>query len=176
MLTLDTYTFSSALPESFTIETDQDEDHVEVDIFLEGQTAYSTRLYANSAGVCTFYELRSIVEQYMIAQNLTLASFELMISHENGGEQLEDKYIIFSRHKHVNNDTLDFLESHFLVNRPSYVVPRKSFGSISFFATPEEYCTPFIDCVFERDGEIVNYRLNYSLYYHNVPYIYHISI
>ena len=68
MLTLDTYTFSSALPESFTIETEQDEDHVEVDIFLDGQTAYSTRLYANSAGVCTFYELRSIVEQYMIAQ------------------------------------------------------------------------------------------------------------
>ena len=66
MLSLDTYTFSSALPESFTIEADQDEDHVEVDIFLDGQTAYSTRLYANSAGVCTFYELRSIVEQYMI--------------------------------------------------------------------------------------------------------------
>ena len=176
MLNLDTYTFSSALPESFTIETDLDEDHVEVDIYLDGHTAYSTRLYANSAGVCTFYELRSIVEQYMIAQNLTLASFELMISHENGGEQLEDKYIIFSRHKHVNNDTLDFLESHFLTGRPSYVMPRKSYSSISFFATPEEYCTPFIDCVFERDGEIVNYRLNYSLYYHNVPYIYNISI
>ena len=32
MLSLDTYTFSSALPESFTIEADQDEDHVEVDI------------------------------------------------------------------------------------------------------------------------------------------------
>ena len=176
MLTLDTFTFSSALPESFTIETEQDEDHVEVDIYLDGHTAYSTRLYANSAGVCTFYELRSIVEQYMIAQNLTLASFELMISHENGGEQLEDKYIIFSRHKHVNNDTLDFLESHFLTGRPSYVMPRKSYSSISFFATPEEYCTPFIDCVFERDGEIVNYRLNYSLYYHNVPYIYNISI
>ena len=176
MLTLDTYTLSSALPESFTVETEAGEDSLEVFIYLDGHTVYSTRLYANGEGVCTFYELRSIVEQYMIAHNLSLASFEVMVAHEHGGEQLEDKYIIFSRHKHVNNDTLDFLESHFLVNRPSYVMPRKSYGSISFFATPEEYCTPFLDCVFERDGEIFNYRLNYTLYYHNVPYIYNISV
>ena len=53
MLTLDTYTISSALPESFTINADQGEDYVEVDIYLDGHTAYSTRLYANSAGVCS---------------------------------------------------------------------------------------------------------------------------
>ena len=176
MLTLDTYTFSSALPESFTIETDQDEDHVEVDIFLDGRTAYSTRLYANSAGVCTFYELRSIVEQYMIAHNLTLASFEMMISHENGGEQLEDKYIIFSRYKNANNDTLDFLESHFLMNRTHCMMPRKAYGSVPFFATAEEDFAPYLECVFDRDGELWNYRLENPLHHHNRPYVYYVSL
>ena len=96
MLSLDTYTLSSALPESFTVSTDQGEDYVDMDVVLEGEVIYNTRLYGDANGICTFYELRQIVEQSMIARNLILASFALTIAHEHGAEEYEDKYIIFS--------------------------------------------------------------------------------
>ena len=176
MLSLDTYTLSSALPNSFTVDADQGEDYVEVHIILEGQTIYSTRLYANASGVCTFYEFRQIVEQNMIARNLCLASFELMVAHENGADELDDKYIIFSRYKNANNDTLDFLESHFLMNRTHCVMPRRAYGSLPFFATEQEDFAPYLECVFDRDGELWNYRLENPLYHYNRPYVYYVSL
>ena len=176
MLNLDTYTLSSALPESFTVSTDQGEDYVDVDIRLEEEVIYNTRLYGDANGICTFYELRQIVEQSMIARNLILASFALTIAHEHGGEEYEDKYIIFSRYKIAQRNTLDFLESHFLVSRASYVMPCKMYGSVPFFATAEENFTPYFDCVFEKDGELCNYRLEIPLYRYNRPYVYYISL
>ena len=176
MLSLDTYTLSSALPNSFTVDADQGEDYVEVHISLEGEVIYSTRLYANDAGVCTFYEFRQIVEQNMIARNLCLASFELFVAHEDGGDEIEDKYIIFSRYKNANNDTLDFLESHFLMNRTHCVMPRKMYGSLPFFATEQENFAPYLECVFDRDGELWNYRLENPLHHYNRPYVYYVSL
>ena len=176
MLILDTYTLSSALPESFTVSTDQGEAYVDIDIRLEEEVIYTTRLYGDANGICTFYELRQIVEQNMIARNLILASFAVTIAHEHGGEEYEDKYIIFSRYKCADRYTLDFLESHFLVSRASYVIPRKIYGSVPFFATAEEDVSPYLDCVFEKDGELSNYRLENSLYHYNKPSVYYITL
>lgn len=176
MLSLDTYTLSSALPESFTVSTDQGEDYVDVDVVLEGEVIYTTRLYGDANGICTFYELRQIVEQSMIARNLILASFALTIAHEHGAEEYEDKYIIFSRYKNAQRNTLDFLESHFLMSRAVYVMPRKVFGSVPFFATEQENSAPYLDCVFEKDGELCNYRLENPLYHYNRPYVYYITL
>ena len=81
MLSLDTYTLSSALPESFTVSTDPGEDYLDVDVVLEGEVIYNTRLYGDSNGICTFYELRQIVEQSMVACNLILASFAFKNSY-----------------------------------------------------------------------------------------------
>ena len=53
MLSLDTYTLSSALPESFTVSTDQGEDYVDVDVVLEGEVIYTTRLYGDAEHDCT---------------------------------------------------------------------------------------------------------------------------
>ena len=176
MLSLDTYTLSSALPESFTVNTDQGEDYVEVHISLEEQSIYSTKLYGDANGICTFYDLRQIVEQNMIARNLTLASFALTVAHEYSAEVYEDKYIIFSRYKNANTDTLDFLESHFLVSRTFYVIPRNVYGSLPFFATEQENFAPYLDCVFDKDGEIWNYQLENPIHHNNRPSVYFISI
>ena len=176
MLNLDTYTLSSALPESFTVDTDQGEEYVEVHISLDGSCIYSTRLYGDANGTCTFYELRQIVEQSMIARNLTLASFSLTVAHENGADELEDKYIIFSRYKNAERYTAGFLESHFLVSRASYMIPRNVYGSLPFFATAEEDVSPYLDCVFDKDGEIYNFRLENPIHHYNRPSMYYISV
>ena len=172
-LNLDTYTLSSSLPDSFPIDTQ--EDYVEIAITLQGQCIYETRLYANN-GYCTFYELRQIVEQNMIARKLTFASFELSVDYGHDWEELDDKYIIFSRHHNTFDIDLDFLMSHFLVNRAFVTIPRESYASVPFFDTGEAHFTASYDCVFLRDGEIWNYHLNYTMYLYSYPHIYYMPI
>ena len=173
-LYLDDYTLSSALPDSFQIDQ-VDGEFVEVSITLEGQCIYTTKLYERN-GIATFYELRQIVEQNMIARGLTLASFEVSVDYGDGGEEYEDKYIVFSRYRNVNDFNIDFLESHFLVNRTYYTIPRGKYASLPFFATEYEQFHPYYDCVFEQDGVIGNYRFNYNMTHFNRPRIYNISI
>lgn len=176
-LELNTYTLSSALPDTFTTQTDAGEEYVEVDISLDGTSIYSTRLYANDAGDCTFYEFRQIVEQEMTSRNLCLASFEMHVYHTNGEEALEDKFIIFSRYRNaMAADTLGFLQSHFLVTRSFYVMPRGGYGSVPFFATADEEFSPYINCVFELDGNISHYRLENPLHHFDKPYVYYVSL
>ena len=172
-LNLDTYTLSSSLPDSFPIDTQ--EDYVEIAITLQGQCIYETRLYANN-GYCTFYELRQIVEQNMIARKLTFASFELSVDYGNDWEELDDNYIIFSRHHNTNDIDLDFLMSHFLVNRAFVTIPRESYASVPFFDTGEAGVTAYYDCVFLRNGKVWNYHLNYTMYLYNYPHVYYMPI
>ena len=172
-LNLDTYSLSSSLPESFPIDTQ--EDYVDVAITLQGQCIYETRLYANN-GYCTFYELRQIVEQNMIARRLTLASFEVMVDDGYTVAEMDDKYIIFSRHHNTFDIDLDFLQSHFLVNRAFVTIPRESYASVPFFDTGEQNITASYDCVFLRDGELWNYHLNYTMYLYNYPHVYYMPI
>ena len=172
-LYLDTYTLSSSLPESFLIDTQ--ENYVDVAITLHGQCIYETRLYANR-GYCTFYELRQIVEQNMIARRLTFAAFEVTVDDGHGMEQLDDKYIIFSRYHNTSSSDIDFLKSHFLVNRAFVTIPRNSYASIPFFDTGEQNFTASYDCVFLRDGELWSYNLNYTMNLFNYPHVYYMPI
>ena len=163
------------MPDSFIIDQ-LETDYVDVAITLQNRCIYTTRIYGTASGVATFYELRQIVEQNMISRGLTLASFEVSVDYGGGGEEYDNKYIIFSRYGNASYYNIDFLESHFLVNRSHYVVPRNKYASIGFFATEEEQFTAYYDCVFERDGEIWTYRLEYSMYHYNRPDTYYIMI
>lgn len=172
-LVLDTYTLSSSLPDSFLIDTQ--EDYVDVAITIQGQCIYETRLYSNS-GSCTFYELRQIVEQNMIARQLPIATFEFIVDDGNGIQEIDDKYIIFSRYKNAAYSDIDFLQSHFLVNRTYITMPRDLSASLPFFATANEIFSMYYDCVFEKDGIIRQFRLGYNTYHYQRPEIYVIPI
>ena len=173
-LNLDDYTLSSSLPESFDI-TGVLDDYVEVSITLQGECVYSTRLYMNN-GSCTFYELRQIVEENMIAWRLPLAAIEISVVYDGSEDLIEDKYIIFSRYRNTAYSDIDFLESHFLVNRTYLTIPRELSANIPFFATANENFSIYYDCVFEKDGIIGQYRLGYSTYHFQRPNIYVIPI
>ena len=172
-LDLETYSLSSSLPDSFYIDTQ--EDYVEVAITLQGQCVYETRLYANR-GYCTFYELRQIVEQNMIARRLTFAALEVMVDDGRSVEEYEDKYIIFSRYRNTEYSDIDFLKSHFLVNRSYITMPRDSYASIPFFDTGQEDVTAYYECVFLRNDELWNYHLNYTMYLYHSPHVYGMPI
>ena len=108
-LYLDTYTLSSALPDSFLV-SEVDTEYVEVTIQLQGQDIYTTRLYPNNE-VCTFYELRQIVEQNMLKRHLKLASFKVIVDDGLGYMYYEGKFIIFSKYKNA-----DYVDLYFLLN------------------------------------------------------------
>ena len=173
-LNLDDYTLSSALPDWFEMNQ-VDGEFVEVSIYLGSQCIYTTKLYELN-GVATFYELRQIVEQNMMARELTLASFKVVVENGNNEELYDGKYIVFSKYKKANEFNISFLESHFLVNRTYYTIPRGMSASIPFFATASENFAPYYICRFERNGGIRSYRLNYNMYHYNEPRIYNIII
>lgn len=173
-LNLETYTLSSSLPDSFVIDN-MAGDYVDVHICVESDSVYSTRLYAN-AGSCTFYELRQIVEQNMTARGLSLASLVVVVDYGNGTESVTGKYIIFSRYRNAERSDILFLESHFLVNRSYYVIPRNRNGSVSFFATAGENISPYVDCVFDNGESLRNYRLGLSFSHLNRPNVYSFSL
>ena len=108
-LNLDDYTLSSALPDWFEIDQVY-EGSVEVAVTLQGKCIYTAKLYEDD-NVATFYELRQIVEQNMIARGLTVASLEVSVDYGSSGEEIDGKYIIFSRYRNTSEFNIDFLES-----------------------------------------------------------------
>ena len=173
-LYLETYTLSSALPDFFTID-ELSVDFVDVEIALQGEYIYKTRLYANN-GVCTFYELRSIVEQNMVKRGLVLAPLEVLSDDGSGIEHYEDRYIVFSRYKDANYSDEYFLAHHFLVSRSYYSVPRNRYASVQFFATETEVPVATYQAVYEKDGQIQVYSAQQSITRYNRPFVYSIHV
>ena len=173
-LYLDTYTLSSALPDSFQI-SQVDTEYVEVTIELQGQYIYTTKLYPNNE-ICTFYELRQIVEQNMIKRNLRLASFEVMVDDGNGYWQYDDKFIIFSKYKNADYNDLYFLEHHFLTTRSYYTMPRNKYANVDFFATEQEQVYATYEATFERNGQLYHYQAQQQIRNYNQPFVYSIYV
>jgi len=173
-LTLDEYTLSSALPECFEIGQVSGES-VEVSISLAGEGIYTATLYGDN-GVATFYELRQIVEQHMVANGLVLAAFSVVADYGDGTESIEGKYIIFSRYRNAYASHLSFLQSHFLVNRMYYAMPRGKEAFIPYFVGRNESVAIVYDCVFEREGVTWSYRLNQSTSLYSQPSVLYLTL
>ena len=174
-LYLSDYTFSSALPDSFNITGVQGE-YVEVDVSLEGQSIYSTKLYKSSNNTCTFYELRQIVEQNMVVRGLTLASLLITVDYGGEADQFSGKYIIYSKNRKMDSDDEGYLANHFLMNRTSYTLPRGQMMILPFFATDDEYIRARYSCTFLKNGEAVTYQVTQSIYQYQTPHIYNLYL
>ena len=174
-LYLSDYTFSSALSDSFNITGVQGE-YVEVDVALQGQSIYSTKLYKSSNNTCTFYELRQIVEQNMVVRGLTLASLLITVDYGGEADQYSDKYIIYSKNRNMDSDDEDYLARHFLMNRTSYTLPRGQMMILPFFATDDEFIRACYSCTFLKEGETVTYQLTQSIYQYSTPHIYNLYL
>ncbi len=172
-LFIDDYTLSSALPDTLSIT--QVQNAVTVEITIEAQTIYSTTLFPDN-GTCTFYELRQIVEQNMTARGLTLAEFSLEVNYGGNSDIIDDKYIVFSRYRNINDNHLDFLQSQFLINRSYYTVPRNQTAKIPFFATPTENFSVYYDCLMLKDGNVNTTRVTINMTHYNQPHIYYLSV
>lgn len=150
-LNLEDFNLSSSLSNKFTIG--QVRDWAECSVYINGYRIFHTTLYAKDDTV-TFYDLRSLVEDYMRSQWLTRGEFRFVAAQEGGMEQLDGIFIIFAPFKHGMDSDLEFLESHFLTSRRNYSVPRGYLFYLNFFATNHEQFIVNVECFFRKNGEL----------------------
>lgn len=151
-LNIDNITLSSSLPNRFTIE--QVDDVVSCRVDMNGECLYTTTLFAKDHTVI-FYDLRTLVEEYMKAHNLTVGTFLFEADYEQGGECVDDITIIYAPFAHGIDSDQEFLESHFLTSRRNYSVPRGLYFFLKFFATSNEQFTVNVECCFRKNGEVI---------------------
>ena len=174
-LQLSSYTLSSSLPASFTVYGAGRESAL-VSILLQGECIYSSRLYGNAAGNCTFYEFRQIVEQYMAARSLALAELEIMVDDGERQEQINGVFVIFCRYRNTGSDDEEFLQQRFLTNRSYATLPRGQMMMLSFFASQEESNMAYFDCVFQSDKGVTELTVRQAVYKFDRPAVYSLLV
>ena len=173
-LYLSDYNLLTSLPYSFTIG--QVDGSCIVHINIQGKTIYSTTIYADSSGTANFYELQEIVEQSMRSRLLALATLDIHIDMGGGMESYGPKYIIYNKAGYPVDWDIDFLESHFLVNRTYMTLPRSGYYQLPVFYTgQEDLTTLYADCIFENNGQTYQYHLPMTLYNAQKPNVAYIS-
>ena len=150
-LNIENITLSSSLPNRFTIE--QVDDVVTCWVEMNGVRLYTTTLSAKDH-TAIFYDLRTLVEDYMKAHNLTVGTFLFEADYGQGGECVDDITIVYAPFAHGMDSDIEFLESHFLTSRRNYSVPRGCPINLVFFASDREQFTVMVDCVFRKNGEL----------------------
>ena len=174
-LNLPDYNLTSSLPDEFLIQ--QLDVYAKVTVQLNGKEVYATTLYANN-GTVVFYEFRAIVEQYMRSHLMPYAQLEIHNDDGQGIESFGPKYVIYSSVGFTTDSyDIDFLESHFLVNRSYMTLPRSGYYQLPVFYTgQEDVSTLYADCILLYNGKPYSYHLPMTFYNVSRPNIGYISV
>lgn len=120
-LNLSEYNLLQGIPSSFTI--DDVRDTAKVTVYINGTPIYTTSLYQYN-DVVTFYDLRSIIEQQMRDNELSVALLKITAEKYSGTDTVEDKYILFCAYNNIQDIAENFFMQRFLSSRTYYVIPR----------------------------------------------------
>ena len=134
------YSFTSAIPDVFTISDFQGE-AVFLRIYLNRSQyeVFSTTLYAYQ-NVVSIYDLRSVIESYMEEHHLVYCDCTFQIIVDRTDYSIPEFKLIYC-HAAVNADCRDFLQSHFLVDSAVRLVPHGWSFDLSYFVFPNETAT-----------------------------------
>ena len=131
------YSFTSAVPDVFTISDFQGET-VFLRIYLNRSQyeVFSTTLYAYQ-GKASIYNLRSVIESYMEGLRLVYCECSFQIIVDRTDYSIPEFKLIYC-HAAVNRTCRDFLLSHFLVNSNVRLVPHGFSLDLSYIVFPDE--------------------------------------
>lgn len=161
-LNLGQYNLLQDIPSSFTI--DEVRDTAVVTIFLNGESIYSTSLFQHN-GVVTFYDLRGIIEQYMLDNGLSVAMPKITALRYGGTDIINgEMYILFCNAHNTEEIAENFFQYKFLSTRSYYVIPRTAYQRIAFFDDGQDSVTVFAECIFLKDGERTCKRVTMNTY------------
>jgi hypothetical protein len=155
MATNITNTFASLyltahLPEKIYVGTDQPS--IEVSIYVDSFKVFSSIYYPYNQVVCV-QNIRSIVEDAMVEQQLDIALLQIEAMETDGSSSfVDDVKVIYSRFRTTLGSEL-FLAQNFLTTRKSALVPRNGQVNLNNYTQAN------------TQGS------NYALIYYSVPYI-----
>ena len=131
------YSFTSAIPDVFTISDFQGET-VFLRIYLNRSQyeVFSTTLYAYQ-GRASIYDLRSVVESYMVENHLVYCECSFQILVDRTDYSIPEFKLIYC-HAAVNRTCRDYLQSHFLVDSAVRLVPHGFSLDLSYIIFPDE--------------------------------------
>lgn len=156
-LSISNHSFIQDVPLNFNIE--QVRDTARVTIFINNSAVYVTTLYQHGS-VVTFYGLREIVEQHMLANNLPLASLKITAEIYGGTDTFGDVDILYCAYRQGDEIAENFYRFHFLSNRNYFVIPRDAYHLLYFFDEGQEAIQSFAECVFETEDGHQTHRVN----------------
>ena len=134
------YSFTSAIPDVFTISDFQGE-MLFLRIYLNRSQyeVFSTTLYAYQNAV-SIYDLRSVIESYMEENHLVYCDCTFQIIVDRVDYSIPEFKLIYC-HAAVNANCRNFLQSHFLVNSNVRLVPHGWSLDLSYIVFPDESAT-----------------------------------
>lgn len=137
--------FTSAIPTQITITTDSNT-AVTVTVEIEGASGFTTTLYPYD-GKAVFHDLRSIIEQSLLASNnRQYAAVILSAKQGDASASTSECVFIFSRLA-LSATGLTFTPDQFLTTAQSFLLPRSATQYLSFFATSACTSDDYTDCV-----------------------------
>ena len=131
------YSFTSAIPDVFTISDFQGETlYLRIYLNRSQYAVFSTTLYAYQNAV-SIYDLRSVIESYMEEHSLVYCDCTFQIIVDRVDYSISEFKLIYC-HTAVNANCRDFLQSHFLVNSNVRLVPHGWNLDLSYIVFPNE--------------------------------------
>lgn len=153
---------SCNIPSKITIDQ-CDDDVFNADIYINGKHIYGTTLQ-RVRGVAYFYDVNSIVTEYMQKNGLVMASMEIEARYEGGADSCTTT-IIYADVSTQFEDDDEFLKYNYLTTRSFFMIPRTNTESVRFFATPSESAhlgSVSVVCRFP-DGSIQTVSMQHNL-------------
>ena len=134
------YSFTSAIPDVFTISDFQGETlFLRIYLNRSQYAVFSTTLYAYQNAV-SIYDLRSVIESYMEEHHIVYCDCTFQIIVDRTDYSLPEFKLIYC-HAAVNANCRDFLQSHFLVDSAVRLVPHGWSLDLSYIVFPNESAT-----------------------------------
>ena len=145
-----TFTFSSSLPKRIPIRTDAQS--VAVSILCSGSVVFQTTLYPFN-NYAYFYELRSILENYLTKYNRSITKFQIKAQTTSETALTKDDRIVLFAKMYLEWSAQVFLQSNFLTTAKVYLIPRSAIQFLSFIPTASGTIRKYTDCLVMESGK-----------------------
>lgn len=145
-----TFTFSSSLPKRIPIKTDAQS--VAVSVLCSGSAVFQTTLYPFN-NYAYFYDLRSILENYLTKYNRSITKFQIKAQTASETALTKDDRIVLFAKMYLEWSAQVFLQSNFLTTAKVYLIPRSAIQFLSFIPTANSTIKKYTDCLVMENGK-----------------------
>ena len=150
------YNFTPDLPTEISITTDANA--IDITVECDGDAAFTTTQYPYN-NTATLYDIRSVIEGYLLSRNLIFTRFVILaeVTDTNGeiteNTNTSERTAIFSRLNIGHNIASAFLQTLFLTTLSSFTIPRNAFQHLTYLVLPGSTLQCYTECLVLVDGE-----------------------